>query len=418
MFRLHPRGEYPSVRSIHLATRLALLLLVCGELLMVQWGSLASRGAGMAASEWALAAGLLCALNLVAFRLARPRIRARGLALVLARGWILGSVAALFTGLGLGLVWAVVGGAVVTARAAVEISQEHVRASLVGTGGLALLVGFGASLWGFTLGQRRIRIDRVDLPVAGLPGALSDLTLVQISDLHIGPLLPPEKLRGMVDRVNALAPDLVLITGDLFDFDAAYVEAGSRELARLSAVHGVYAVLGNHDVYTGVERVVEALSANTGIRVLRDEWQSVDVAGGRLCVAGLEDRGEGWTERDSESAELERLAHEIPDGLPTVLLVHRPAFFAQAAALGFDVALAGHTHGGQLSLPGLQHHNPSRLVSRWTRGRFERDGCVLYVNRGLGVAGLPLRFNCPREIAAIRLVPRVGSEPGVGAGGP
>ncbi|MCH2171317.1 metallophosphoesterase [Myxococcota bacterium] len=398
------------MKSIQLATRLALLLLIGGELLMVQWASLASRGSGLTVSEGVVFAGLVGVLNLVAFSLARPRIRAQGLALVLARGWILGSVAALFTGLGLALAWVMLGVLVVVARSGVEVSPEQIRVGLVVTGGLALLMGFGASLWGFTWGQRRVRIDRVDLPVTGLPVALSDLNLVQISDLHIGPLLPPEELRGMVDRVNALGADLVLITGDVFDFDPAYVEAGCRELGRLSATHGVFAVLGNHDVYTGAEQVVASLRANSAIRVLRDEWERLDVGGESLCIAGLEDRGVGWTERDSESTELERLAQEIPESLPTVLLVHRPAFFAQAAALGFDVALTGHTHGGQLSLPGLKHHNPSRLVSRWTRGRFEQGGCVLYVNRGLGVAGLPLRFNCPREISWIRLVPREGSE--------
>ena len=125
-----------------------------------------------------------------------------------------------------------------------------------------------------------------------------------------------------------------------------------------------------------------------------------------LCVAGMEDPGRGWMDRDAESPELERLAKEVPSDVPSLLLIHRPSFFRQAARLGFPLSLAGHTHGGQISFPGAQHHNPSRLITRWTRGLFRDGESLLYVNRGLGVIGAPIRLNCPREIALLRLVQR------------
>jgi len=198
-----------------------------------------------------------------------------------------------------------------------------------------------------------------------------------------------------------------VITGDIFDFDPRYIEEGCRELAALEAKLGVFAVLGNHDVYTGADAVARGLETWTSIRLLRDAWVRIELEGSAFALAGVEDPGHGWNERDSTHGALERLAAEIPAELARVLLIHRPSWFAQAARLGFPLALAGHTHGGQIALPRPgQHHNVSRLISRWTRGLF-RDadtGALLYVNRGLGVAGPPVRLNCSREISLLRLL--------------
>jgi predicted MPP superfamily phosphohydrolase len=227
-----------------------------------------------------------------------------------------------------------------------------------------------------------------------------------VTDLHIGPLLEADRLAGFVERINRLEPDLVAITGDLFDFDPAYVDAGCRALAKLTARHGVYAVLGNHDVYTGAETVADGLARHTRVRLLRDAWERVEIPGGALVVAGVEDPGVGWTERDSPHLALERLAEEIPDDLPRLLLAHRPSYFRHAAELGFPLVLAGHTHGGQVALPFATHWNPSRMIADRTRGRFRLGKSTLYVSRGLGMAGLPLRINCPREIALLELGPQ------------
>ena len=121
-------------------------------------------------------------------------------------------------------------------------------------------------------------------------------------------------------------------------------------------------------------------------------------------IAGLEDpQVINWMERRSESPVLERLAREIPRDLPRVLLSHRPSFFQHAQELGFPLVLSGHTHGGQVALPFATNHNAARMISDRTRGLFQRGNSTMYVNRGLGMAGLPLRLNCPREIALIQL---------------
>jgi hypothetical protein len=111
----------------------------------------------------------------------------------------------------------------------------------------------------------------------------------------------------------------------------------------------------------------------------------------------------GWQKRDAELPVLDRLAREAPTEFPRLLLIHRPSFFAQAVRLGFPAILTGHTHGGQLSPPFLREHNVSRMISRWTRGLYREGESSMYVNPGLGVAGLPVRLNCPREIALVRL---------------
>jgi predicted MPP superfamily phosphohydrolase len=163
-------------------------------------------------------------------------------------------------------------------------------------------------------------------------------------------------------------------------------------------------VLGNHDVYTGTDQVVEGLHSLTSIRLLRDTWEQIEIDGAPLILAGLDDPGHGWTEREAESPALERLAREIPEELPCLMLSHRPSYFRHAAELGFSLVLCGHTHGGQVALPFALQRNPSRMISDRTRGIFRFGDATLYVNRGIGMAGLPLRINCPREIALIQLV--------------
>lgn len=384
------------------ALSLAIAGVTVGEVLVLHWGWLAFRGEWLPVG-WVLAALVgIGALNVAVFPQVRRRIRATGLALVLSRGWILGSVAALITGTVLAVLLLVIGGASHLLDAA-----DGGRLALVWLGGAVVVSGFGSVMWGASVGNHRVRVDRVPLPIGNWTPELSALRIIHITDLHIGPLMLSDRLRRFVDRINGLEPDLVVITGDLFDFDPAYIEAGCRELGRLRARLGVFAVTGNHDVYTGVEAIARALDQSTEIRLLRNAWVELDIGGAALVIAGLDDGGEGWTERESEHEALERIAAEIPTGLPCLLLAHRPSYFAHAARLGFSLLLVGHTHGGQVAIPLAPQRNPSRMISGHTRGIFRMGDTTLYVNRGLGMAGLPLRINCPREIAIIELRERV-----------
>ena len=272
-------------------------------------------------------------------------------------------------------------------------------ASAACVGGVALLL-----LWGFTAGQARVGRTQLRVPLPGLAPELSGLHIVQISDLHIGNGLEGSRLARMLERTNAVDPDVIVLTGDLFDSDPSFVEHGARLLSGLRARHGVYAVLGNHDVYTGSDRVAEALARFAPrLRLLRNELVKLPLAA-PLYLAGVEDPGRDWSARSLEVEGLARVAAARPADGPSLLLVHRPEVFDQAVRLGFPLVLAGHTHGGQLALPTPGgRYNLARLVTPLTRGLYRASASLLYVNRGLGVGGPPLRVNCPREIASFVL---------------
>ena len=373
-------------------------LVSLGEVLLVHWARLATGREGLSLLQGVLCLLAIGALNALIFPWIRRRIRVRGWVRAVSRTWIFGSIGALFSGV---LLLGVFG--LVALTGATFGADSDARAAAVWLGGAVVALGFGSVAWGASVGSLRVRVDRVSLPLRGAAPHHETLRIAHVTDLHIGPLLEAERLAGFVERINRLEPDVVAITGDIFDFDPAYVEDGCRELAKLSGRHGVFAVLGNHDVYTGSEVVAEGLARHTDVRLLRDAWEPLELGGAPLAIAGIEDPGEGWTKHEDSHDALERLASEIPDELPRLLLAHRPSYFGHAAELGFPLVLSGHTHGGQVALPFAHHWNPSRMISHRTRGVFRHGESTMYVSRGLGMAGLPLRINCPREIALIEL---------------
>lgn len=266
--------------------------------------------------------------------------------------------------------------------------------------GVVVAVAMAAATWGYTHGHRRLRITHLDVPLAGLPPALDGLRIVHITDLHLGPTAHRDALREAFDRVNALEPDLVCVTGDLVDSPTTDLHHWMPVLSRLRARHGVLAVLGNHDHYAGGDRVAAALRAHTQWRLLRDEVAALDIDGARLNVIGLDDR------RTPHTAEkLPALVPAVPAGEACILLVHQPMAFPAAAELGVPLTLAGHTHGGQITLPGVPLLNPARvLMTRFDAGTFACGDAVLHVNRGLGTSGQRVRLGAPREITVVTLL--------------
>lgn len=265
--------------------------------------------------------------------------------------------------------------------------------------GVAVTIAMAVAAWGYTHGHRRLRTTRVDVPLPGLSRALDGLRIVHISDLHLGPTAERGALREAIDRVNALEPDVVCVSGDIVDSPITDLEHWMPELARLRARHGVYAVLGNHDRYAGADRVAGAIRAHTDWRLLRDEVVRVETGRGAFRLIGLEDRSAPWCAKM-----LPRLHAQVPTGEPCVLLVHQPGAFPTAAALGVPLTLAGHTHGGQIAVPGLAAANPARLLmTSYDGGTFTSGGSVLHVNRGLGTSGQRVRIAVPREITVVTL---------------
>jgi predicted MPP superfamily phosphohydrolase len=223
---------------------------------------------------------------------------------------------------------------------------------------------------------------------------------VHLSDLHLGPVAHRAALRAALAEAVALEPDVVCVTGDIVDSPKADLDAWVPELAALRAPYGVFAILGNHDRYAGAPAVAAALRRHTDWRLLRDETATVDVDGTRLHLLGLEDR----PERQCADG-LPVLAARVPAGEPRILLAHRPGVVTAAARLGLPLVLAGHTHAGQLAVPGWPRLNVARfLVSRWDQGTFHEGGTTLHVSRGLGESGQAVRIGAPREITVVELV--------------
>jgi predicted MPP superfamily phosphohydrolase len=240
-------------------------------------------------------------------------------------------------------------------------------------------------------------VRHVSIDLARGSRGLDGYRIVQISDLHIGHILGRDFAAEVVARVNALDPHLVAITGDLVDGDVATLREEVAPFAELRARDGVYFVTGNHDYYSGAEAWV-ARVRELGIRVLRNEHVSVGLPGAELDLAGVEDHHANLVASDA--------AEDLPRALagrdaerPVVLLAHDPTTFRQAARLGVDLQLSGHTHGGQI----WPFRWAVRLVLRFVAGHYRRGSSQLWVSRGTGFWGPPMRLLAPAEITAITL---------------
>jgi uncharacterized protein len=263
----------------------------------------------------------------------------------------------------------------------------------------------GATLvWGFRVEGRLIEMTFHRVEIAGLAPALCGRRIAHLSDLHIGNGLDGSRLAALIERVNGIGADLIVVTGDLFDNNARVLPDGARALAALRAPLGVFAVLGNHDLFVGADDVASAIATHApGIELLRGRW-AVIPAPEPLLVAGLDDPGHDW-EDDAESlAALEKLAAARPFDAPSILLAHRPEAFPLAAPLGFSLVLSGHYHGGQVAVPlAGGRFNTARLLTRFDRGLHRIGNSALYVSRGLGFAGPRLRVASRPEIALLEL---------------
>jgi predicted MPP superfamily phosphohydrolase len=265
----------------------------------------------------------------------------------------------------------------------------------------------GLLVYGYTVGRRALDVTSRRVAIPGLPAAFAGFRIVHVSDLHIGRFLGADELRRHVDRVNALDPDLICITGDLVD-RAETCANGFPVLAGLRARHGVLVTLGNHDVYAGAEAVTAALLRHTPFTVLRNAVTEIAIDGARLAVVGVDDLGRDWARGVLEHPALPPLARRVPDGAPFIVLSHRPDCFGQAAELGAHLVLSGHTHGGQLALPpllGRRVRNLAEFITRYDRGVFRDGDATLVVSNGLGFTGQRIRLFTPREIGCIELWP-------------
>jgi uncharacterized protein len=270
---------------------------------------------------------------------------------------------------------------------------EHVTAAAVPALALA------ATLLGFLNAHRTPRVRTVEIAHPGLPASLHGFTIAQISDLHVSPTIRRHFVGRVVAAVNALAPDVIAITGDLVDGTVAELADEVAPLAALAAPGGVYFVSGNHEYYAGVHAWL-AQVRRLGIRVLQNEHVVIDRDGAKLVLAGVSDFSAGHFEQAHRSDPEAALRDAPADASMKVLLAHQPRSAPAAARAGFDLQLSGHTHGGQF----LPWNFFVRFQQPFTAGLHQLDRLTVYVSRGTGYWGPPKRFGAPSEITRIRLV--------------
>ena len=269
-------------------------------------------------------------------------------------------------------------------------------------GGAVAGAAIGTGLYARFGAIHRFVIERHTVSVAGLPAALDGLRIAQLSDLHIDPYTGAPYLERAVAAVNALEPDLALLTGDFITDRADAIRDLAPLLAELRPRYGVYASLGNHDLWHGAPLIRRTLEAH-GVPVLVNEGVTVAVRGARLYLAGIDS---GW----GGGPDMQQALRGHPQGVPVVALVHEPDLIdGLARDERITLQLSGHSHGGQIRLPGFGAPVLPYLGRRYDLGLYRVGPTWLYTNRGVGVGGVPLRLNCPAEIAEITLVRGDGS---------
>ena len=266
------------------------------------------------------------------------------------------------------------------------ITRRSALKALAGAG-LGTIVGTGG--YGYWYERHRLDATSTTLAVSGLPEALDRVRIALVTDLHYSRTVPRATIEAAVALTQEAQPDLIVLGGDYVSFaDRQFVEPVAELLAPLTAPAGVFAILGNHDD----ERDTSAALEKRGIEVLRDARTRVMIRGAALGLVGIR----FWTRRASEIAPLLRGATET-----VVLLAHDPRRLDEAAALNVPLVLSGHTHGGQVVLPGLGAVAARKFPI--AAGLTRRDNTTLFVSRGVGTVYVPIRFNCPPEIAILTL---------------
>ena len=274
------------------------------------------------------------------------------------------------------------------------------RRRVLNTAGNALMAApFAAMGYGALVQRTDFRVREVDVPLAGLPQDLENLRILQLSDIHLSAFLSESEFARVVDASLELRPHLAVITGDLISGPRDPLDACIRQLARLKADAGVFGCMGNHERFAKVEDYTERECARRGIRFLRLQNQILRFGSAELNLAGCDYYS--WRQRDRYLAGMDRL---VKPATVNILLQHNPDVFPVAAGQGYNLLLAGHTHGGQVTVEILEQSiNPARFFTPYVYGSYREANASAYVTRGIGTIGVPARIGAPPEISLLRL---------------
>jgi predicted MPP superfamily phosphohydrolase len=299
---------------------------------------------------------------------------------------------------------------------------------------LAGAAPFLSVMYGFAAERLDYRVRRVEIPTSNLPPALDGMNIVQLSDIHLSGYMSRTDLRRAVEMANDLGADLAVVTGDFITGASDPLADCIDEIRLLRAPLGIYGCNGNHEIYARAEDAAERLFAQSGMKLLRHENVQLAFRGAHLNLLGVDYQRER-TPGGHRLQMLPDLAPLVRQDMPNILLSHNPNTFNRAAELGIELSLAGHTHGGQIQVEILDHRlSPARFITDYIAGAYFRPLSmpapnnralkdanysannsapasshaqpplsVLYVNRGLGTVGAPVRLGVPPEITLITL---------------
>jgi predicted MPP superfamily phosphohydrolase len=294
---------------------------------------------------------------------------------------------------------------------------------------LAGAAPFLSAVYGFAAERVNYQVRRVEIPISNLPSELDGMTIAQISDIHLSGYMSRENVRRAVDLTNEQGADIAFVTGDLITGSSDPIADCVDEVRHLHAPLGVWGCNGNHEIYAKAEDTAQELFAQAGMKMLRQENVQIAFRGAKFNLIGVDYQRER-NNNGHRTPMLDGLDGLIRRDMPNILLSHNPNTFNRAAELGIELSLAGHTHGGQIQVEILDHRlTPARFISDYVAGYFQRplfsaagtrvvnsavpargaadEGAraisSLYVNRGLGTVGAPVRLGVPPEISVLVL---------------
>jgi len=271
------------------------------------------------------------------------------------------------------------------------------RRKLLQTAGAGLCVApLAATAFGI-VHRNQFRLSEVPIPIPHLPKDLEGLRIVQITDIHLSPFLSEREFAMAIDMANETRANIALVTGDLITRPGDPLDACLRQLARLRADAGVLGCLGNHEIYARVENYVTEQGRRIGIEFLRHQARQLRFGNTAINFAGVD-------YQRMNSHYLKGTEQLIVPGVLNVMLSHNPDVFPVAAAQGYGLTIAGHTHGGQVDVEILhQHLNVARYFTPFVQGLYRRGNSSVYVSNGLGTIGVPVRLGAPPEVSVLRL---------------
>ncbi len=283
-----------------------------------------------------------------------------------------------------------------------RLSRRALLRSLIGASSVVVAAGLAAE----ALDEpSQIRVRRISVPLPTLPAALDGLTIAQLSDFHRGPYVSEEHIRRGAEIAASLQPDVMVLTGDFVSISARYAASCMNALAELRARDGLFAVLGNHDYWTGQVGVVQQAIERRGVEVLVNRSVRLHRGGADWWLCGIDDV---WSGRPDLDAALLR----VPEEDFRVLLCHEPDFADTASRAGIPLQLSGHSHGGQVIVPGIGPIVLPPYGEKYPIGlqRLQGPRTLVYTNVGVGLIpwelgpmALAVRWNCPPEVTLLTL---------------